>query len=268
MIRTLLAFLAAAQIYAQTLSPPAQPDVDRVRALVEAGALPRKALDEIEWNAAEARDSETLKRTLYGQLALEQFTDEVSRDMMAAAERQFDRRKQRLEAAKKLVNEGISPVSSLVPHLEEFDRGRKTYDAAAARLRVFQELTSMVRAEQEAEARIAEIEHENQRNYFEGAGVLNPVQVNWVQRAFELQFKKALPVSAQGETALHISLGFDHRGRIDVPLHPDSTEGSWLRRQLEMIRVPYMAFRGAVAGQSTGAHIHIGPPSQRIRRTD
>lgn len=254
---------AAAQAYAQSTS-----EVDRVRALVEQGALPRKALEEIEWAAAEARDNETLKKTLYGQVGLEQFTDEMSREMMGAAERQFARRKDKLETAKKLVNEGIRPVSSLVPHLEEFDRGRKTYDAAAARVRVFQELTSMVRAEQEAEQRLIEMEHEASRNYYEGAGVLNPVQVNWVQRAFELQFKKPMPVSAQGETALHISMGFDHRGRVDVPLHPDSTEGSWLRRQLEMIRVPYLAFRSAVAGQSTGAHIHIGPPSQRIRRTD
>ena len=43
------------------------------------------------------------------------------------------------------------------------------------------------------------------------------------------QFGKSLPVSAKGDTALHRSLGFDHRGRVDIALNPDQTEGSWLR---------------------------------------
>jgi hypothetical protein len=39
-----------------------------------------------------------------------------------------------------------------------------------------------------------------------------------------------------------------------------------VRRYLIAKGVPFLAFRGAVRGQATGAHIHIGLPSSRIPR--
>ena len=48
--------------------------------------------------------------------------------------------------------------------------------------------------------------------------------------AFEKQFGKPMPVSAQGETVVHRALGFDHRDRVDVAIFPDTAEGLWLRR--------------------------------------
>jgi hypothetical protein len=63
-------------------------------------------------------------------------------------------------------------------------------------------------------------------------------------------------------------MGLDHRGRIDVAVNPDSEEGQWLRRYLETERIPYLAFRGALAGAATGPHIHIGPPSPSLRIAD
>jgi len=58
-------------------------------------------------------------------------------------------------------------------------------------------------------------------------------------------------------------MGFDHRGRFDVALNPGGAEGAWVRRYLTAKRVLFLAFRGAVRGQATGAHIHIGKPSTR-----
>jgi hypothetical protein len=63
---------------------------------------------------------------------------------------------------------------------------------------------------------------------------------------------------------VHRSLGFDHRDRVDVALNPDQTEGRWLMSLLDRLSVPYIAFRHAVAGRATGAHIHIGLPSPRL----
>jgi hypothetical protein len=63
-------------------------------------------------------------------------------------------------------------------------------------------------------------------------------------------------------------MGFDHRGRVDVALKPDSREGQWLRKYLQARDIPYLAFRSAIRGVATNAHIHIGPPSNRIRRAD
>jgi hypothetical protein len=84
-----------------------------------------------------------------------------------------------------------------------------------------------------------------------------------LERFFSDRFHRALPVSALGQTAVHNRLGFDHRNALDVAVHPDSTEGqaliAWLRAQ----GVSFLAFRGPVAGESTGAHVHIGEPSPR-----
>ena len=59
-------------------------------------------------------------------------------------------------------------------------------------------------------------------------------------------------------------MGFDHRERFDVAINPDQEEGRWLMRLLDRLRVPYIAFRRAVAGRATGAHIHIGLPSRPL----
>jgi hypothetical protein len=73
-----------------------------------------------------------------------------------------------------------------------------------------------------------------------------------------------LPVSAFGQTALHDRMGFDHRNALDVAVHPDSPEGRALMQYLLDAGIPFMAWRGAVPGSSTGAHIHVGQPSPRI----
>jgi len=89
-----------------------------------------------------------------------------------------------------------------------------------------------------------------------------------VETAFEHQFGKPLPVSAMGETDLHRAWGFDHRGRVDVALHPDQPEGVWLRTYLDERHIPYFAFRQAVAGKATGANIHLGPVSGALAHSD
>jgi hypothetical protein len=71
-------------------------------------------------------------------------------------------------------------------------------------------------------------------------------------------------VSALGQTATHDRMRFDHRDAIDVALHPDSPEGKALIDHLRRSGIPFIAFRNAAAGASTGAHIHIGRPSHRI----
>jgi hypothetical protein len=77
-------------------------------------------------------------------------------------------------------------------------------------------------------------------------------------------FGRSLPVSAYGQTPVHDRLGFDHRNAVDIAVHPDSAEGravmDWLRRA----GLSFIAFRAAVPGAATGAHIHIGEPSQRL----
>ena len=87
-----------------------------------------------------------------------------------------------------------------------------------------------------------------------------------VQSFFALRFNHALPISAYGQTSVHNHLGFDHRNSIDVAVSPDSVEGQTLMSYLRSIGIPFIAFRHAVRGSATGAHIHIGYPSKRVTR--
>lgn len=248
----------------------AQAEAGRVRELVEAGALPRQRLAEAEQALAAVRDDEILRRTLYGALTVEDLTEEQTAEMNAAARRQLERQSKRLETAKKLVDEGVSPRTSLYPILEDLDRARKTVDLAESRSRVFQELVAAARAEEEFMASL-ERDSEAARQLaerFDGVGVFSEGQWKRLSSAFEAQFGRTVPVTARGGTAFHRSIGFDHRGRIDVGLHPDQKEGVWLRCFLEAERIPYFAFRRSVPGVATAAHIHIGPPSARYRAAD
>jgi hypothetical protein len=99
---------------------------------------------------------------------------------------------------------------------------------------------------------------------FSGHRGFSLAQLGPLEQFFTLRVGRRLPVSAAGQTDVHTRLGLDHRNAVDLALHPDSAEGrlvmSWLRQQ----GIPFMAFRGARHGAATGAHIHVGPPSERF----
>jgi hypothetical protein len=84
-----------------------------------------------------------------------------------------------------------------------------------------------------------------------------------VEKFFLQTFGRGLPITAFGQTVTHDRLRFDHRNAIDVALHPDSNEGRSLLAYLRQAGIPFIAFRGALPGAATGAHIHIGHPSVR-----
>jgi hypothetical protein len=88
-----------------------------------------------------------------------------------------------------------------------------------------------------------------------------------IQRFFTERFGRALPISAFGQSSVHDRIGFDHRNAMDVAVHPDSPEGRGLMGHLRGLGIPFVAFRGAVPGAATGAHIHIGEPSRRTSRS-
>jgi hypothetical protein len=85
-----------------------------------------------------------------------------------------------------------------------------------------------------------------------------------IERYFSQTFGRHLPVTAMGQSDTHNRLRFDHRDSMDVALHPDSAEGKTLIAHLRKGGIPFIAFRGAVPGASTGPHIHIGKASARL----
>jgi hypothetical protein len=84
-----------------------------------------------------------------------------------------------------------------------------------------------------------------------------------IKSFFISKFGRTLPVSAFGQTRLHSRFGFDHRNGVDVALNPDSLQGRALVGKLRGFGVPFIAFRKAIPGVATGAHIHVGRPSPR-----
>jgi hypothetical protein len=262
----LVLLVCAGAVGGQTNDAPevarAQAEVQKQRALVEAGAAPRSQLEKAEEALSDAQDAAILRRTLYGQ----DLTEEQTGEMMAAASRRFDRRMKALDEAKRLVEAGAASQLSLGGFLEEMDGARKEADLAESRASLVRELTEMAQAEEALADKLAEepAGAPQLADRYDGDGIFTAGTLARVEMAFARQFGKPLPVSANGETAVHRALGFDHRGRVDVAVHPDQPEGVWLRAYLTENRIPYFAFRQAVPGKATGAHIHMGPMSTRL----
>jgi hypothetical protein len=100
---------------------------------------------------------------------------------------------------------------------------------------------------------------------FNGDRVWSIADAPKIQNFFLETFGRGLPITAFGQTPIHDHLQFDHRNAMDVALHPDSREGRSLISHLRQSRIPFIAFRNAIPGSSTGAHIHIGRPSPALR---
>jgi hypothetical protein len=254
--------------YARAAENPAiaraQIEVNRIRGLVEAGAMPRNALEKAELQLAEAKDELTLSETLYGKASVDDLTNDQAGEMLNAAERQVERQQQKIDQMRTLVDQGVLARTELTPLIEELDRRHRVVDLANARVRLLEELTKMAQAEQTAVESAKPAGGYSVAEKFAGGGHFNAVDFRRVNIAFEKKFGKPLPVSANGMTATHRALGFDHTGRIDVALNPDESEGRWLLTRLAAENIPYFAFRTAIPGKATGAHIHMGPPSLRL----
>jgi hypothetical protein len=245
----------------------AKADVERVRGLFEAGAVPRAELERAEEAVADARDAALLRRTLYGSGMM---SDEDAAAMVAATERRLERRKKAVERAEELVKAGVASPLSVTAYLQDLDRIRKEHDLAESRADLSRELAQMAKIEEQLQRDLEESPHEAHQiaERFDGRGIFTRADFLRVEMAFASRFDKPLPVSALGETAVHRALGFDHRDRVDVAVHPDQPEGIWLRQYLTDQQIPFFAFRQAVPGKATGAHIHIGPMSTRLARGD
>ena len=99
---------------------------------------------------------------------------------------------------------------------------------------------------------------------YDGKAQWSLVDSKKIENFFYSRFGYSLPVTAWGGTDLHRRMHLDHSNAMDVALNPDSAEGQVLMNYLRDAGIPYLAFRGRIAGKSTGVHIHIGKPSIRL----
>jgi len=190
-------------------------------------------------------------------------------DMLEAAAKLRQLAQEELARSVRLAEAGALPAADLKTVKERTELAEKQYDLARDRARSIQDLSTIARAE----TRLRELEEEDLA-FHSDETLGSEWDLYWeedltaIEGIFLQEFGYPLPVSAQGETPMHRSLGFDHRDRFDVALHPDDLEGIFLLQLLDSWGIPYIAFRSSVPGQSTGPHIHIGPASTPLDADD
>jgi hypothetical protein len=261
-----LILLCAAGCLAQSANDgsvaAAKAELARVQSMVDTGVLPRASLEKAQEAVADAQDSAILRRTAYGSdLDVDQ-----AEQMVAAAKRRLERRQKAVDEAAQLVAAGVAPRASLQALEDDLEQERRECSLAESRAQLIHELSAMVSAEENFLNKLAHSPAEAAElaaGYSEDGTFIYAAYAK-AEVAFRERFGKPMPVSAMGETAVHRAMGFDHRGRVDVALNPDQPEGVWLIEYLKQNHIPFFAFRGAVKGKATGAHIHIGPMSTRL----
>jgi hypothetical protein len=266
----------ASLVFAQTLPvEPEAPEITKAKSelvrleqLVEAGGVPRNRLEQARQELSEAMDRAVLRRTLYGSLKVEDLTEPLAKQMLDGAQRLVSNQQKKVNQHRELVEQNVVGRLTLTPFIEELDIRRKSLALAESRVMFWNQLLEMARAEQARQLEQEQLAAAQQLSDDESTAVLALSRVRQLESEFERVFSRSLPVSARGDTTFHRTLGFNHTGRIDVALNPDSAEGQWLRKWLDRTGIPYLAFRGAVPGQASAAHIHVGPPSTRLRSAD
>lgn len=256
--------LLGAAVLAAAESPKiieARQQLERVREQAAAGLIPAMKVAEAQQTLDDAADEDVLDHTLYGRLDIQDLNEQQAAAMTEAAARRLARVQEKVDRGRKLVEQGVAEPFLFADLETELAARRQTVDQANARAGLVLEIVEV--ASSEAAAAPPPIEWKA-KEHFEGDGLLEPKDIRDITLAFEKQFHEPFPVSARGSTAVHRAMGFDHTGRIDVAIAPDSNEGVWLRKYLESKSIPYYAFRVAIAGKATAPHIHIGPGSTRI----
>ena len=251
---------------ARTLRDHASQQVERVRPLVANGTLPKSQLDQAESRLADAEDELILSETLYGQPQVEKLTDTDALDMVAAARRRFERQQKLADERQLLMDQGIISRAEFQQFRDELDARGRVLELAENRAKLLRDLHAMAENERQLEraAQAGLPTLQNSMTRFEGNGHFTLDDLPTISGEFRKHFNHDLPVSALGQTLLHQSMQLDHRNRVDVALNPQTPEGMWLCQLLQQLRVPYIAFRNAVAGAATAPHIHIGLESTRL----
>ena len=180
--------------------------------------------------------------------------------MIRAVSTLRDMARENLANALKLAEAGVLPLQQLERVKDASALAERRFELAEKRAQLVREMALMARAESSVDA----LRDEDLAFDYVSESEDWREQILSVDAAFFHEFARGLPISADGATPLHRSLGFDHTDRIDVALHPDDPDGLFVIELLYEWDIPFIAFRSSVPGQSTGPHIHIGPRSDPI----
>src|ERR1700761_3027274 len=189
------ALLAVFGACAQTAEDPevarARIELDRIRAFVATGALPRAQLLKAEDAVADATDSVTIRKSSYSQ----DMTVEQANEVVAASNRRFERRKRAYDDAKHLVDVGAAAAQTLIPLEQDMKFAQKACELAETRANLAQQIAAMAETEAVLQAEMAAHPSEAPQiaERFDGNGVFTPQIFTTIESAYARRFGKALP---------------------------------------------------------------------------
>jgi hypothetical protein len=196
-----------------------------------------------------------------------------SEDLLRLQEEELKKATQKLEQLRQLVADGLVAKNELAAAEDSLATLQATLEATRKKIGDSDQMIAEIQSEELRKTEsVAQSGFVNKPRSFVKPTLLRyNGTANWsidhlagIQRFFSSTFGYSLPTSTVGQSATHNWLGWDHRNAVDVSLNPDSVEGKMLISFLQTQGIPFLAFRGAIPGVSTGAHIHIGRPSQRL----
>jgi len=263
----ILAFGQAVEIQPDLTDPlvvRAQQSVDRIRGLVKQGVLPPANLLKAADDLNDALDSSILRAGAFASDLQPEQADQI----VEVAQRLLLRRQKRSMQLQQFVSSGVMSRAEAEASLGDVTSAKIQLDLATERARLIKDMAlQRAIAQQEEDAEAHPEFNGSLYTHYDGSGVFTRDDFNKISAAYMVAFGKTIPVSADGQTEVHKALGFNHTGRIDIALNPQQPEGVWLIHYLETHRIPYFAFKAAVAHKATGPHIHLGPSSTRLTAT-
>ena len=195
-------------------------------------------------------------------------------EVIAFQEQEIVTSEKKLEQLRLLVADGLIARNELTAAEAALAVAKARLDSTRKQIADSDNLIAQIREAEAAEKKLAQTQAllaANSRKLIRPTSMRYNGMAGWalanigsVQSFFSSTFGRSLPISTMGQSATHNAMGWDHRNSVDVGIHPDSTEGRALIAYLQSKGIPFLAFRGAIPGVSTGPHIHIGYPSSRL----
>ena len=194
-------------------------------------------------------------------------------EVVQIQEQEIEAATKKLEQLRQLVADGLIARNELTAAEEELTAAKGKLESTRKQISESDNLIAQVREAEVAEKKLAQtlaIQAASRKllrptamryNGMAGWALSN---ISSVQSFFAGTFGRQLPISTFGQSNTHNTMRWDHRNSVDVGLHPDSAEGRALIGFLQTKGIPFLAFRGAIPGVSTGPHIHIGYPSAKL----
>lgn len=194
----------------------------------------------------------------------------TARELLSLQEMEVNNAQEKHEQLRKLVADGLVARMELEKSESSLNALRARLEATRQQIADSDKVVAEVRAAEELAKSQALLRPTTKSLLtptilrYNGSTGWSPGHLGMVQAFFSSAFGRLLPTSTVGQSTTHNRLGWDHRHAVDVALHPDSAEGRALIGFLQTKGIPFLAFRGAIPGVSTGPHIHIDAPSHRL----